>query len=451
MSAGPVGPLTLDEILFSVAECYPLIAVAVGEVEAAEGKIISSWGEFDTILEGHSISEPLGFYQTYRNGAGVQRPLFSGGSVFGTYRLGDGNFAPWYGERETNEGGEFRAGFAVPLVKDRYIDERRADLFNANNQRNEVNSNANARLLQFQRFATQAYWDWVAAGRNVEVRRQLLNLAEERVEQIRRRVEAGDLGVIAQIDNDRFIADRSNDLVKARRTFEKTAIKMSLFYRDANCQPMVAGNQQLPKQIPGASELSAEQLQEDINMALTIRPEIAELEAARAQACIDLRYAQNLTLPKLDMAGFASQDIGGQASSTGDKTPFELQVGFNAEVPIQRREGFGKIRSAQGKLTQIDAKRQFMMDKIRSELQDAASALNAAYQQIQLSQINVDLARRSLEAGNRLFDAGDIDLIELNIYETALATAELTLLEAQFSYFFFEAIYETARSGRAFQ
>ena len=92
-----------------------------------------------------------------------------------------------------------------------------------------------------------------------------------------------------------------------------------------------------------------------------------------------------------------------------------------------------------------------MTDKIRAEIQDAASAVNAAYDQIQQSQKNVDLARRSLQFGRQLFDAGDIDLIELNIYENSVAEAELQLLEANFKYFFYRASYETAKSGAAFE
>jgi hypothetical protein len=313
-------PLQLDEVLFSVADCYPLIAVAIGEVEAAEGRIISSWGEFDSILQAHSIAQPLGFYKNYRNGAGIKQPLFNGGEVYGTYRLGDGNFEPWYGERETNEGGEFRAGFSLPLAQDRQTDARRTDLLRANANRDEINSGANARLLQFQRFAMQAYWDWVAAGRAVSIRQQLLNLAEQRVQQINTRIEKGDLAEIARIDNDRFIAERTNELIKSRRNFEKAAIKLSLFYRDAGCQPVIAGSGRLPESVPEAVPVLEEQLQADMAEAVLIRPEIAALDAARAQVFADLQYARNLTLPQLDMLGFASQDVGGEASSKGDKT-----------------------------------------------------------------------------------------------------------------------------------
>ena len=391
------------------------------------------------------------FYQNYRNGTCISQPLWGGGEVYGSYKIGRGKFEPWYGERATDEAGEFKAGFAMPLLKNRGIDARRAGVRLAEAGRDQVVADVESRLLQFQRFATQAYWDWVASGQAVQIQQRLLDLAQARVDQINERVEKGDLATIAQIDNERFIAKRLNDLIKTRRLLEKAAIKMSLFYRDNNCMPVIAQPDQLPNDIPDAQRITAGQLDTDTSAAIAIRPELTALNAARSQARIDLQYANNLTLPKLDVKGYAAKDIGQLASSLGDKRPFQLQLGVVAEVPIQRREGLGKIRTAEAKLNQIDAKTRFVTDKIRAEIQDAASAVNAAYDQIQQSQKNVDLARRSLQFGRLLFDAGDIDLIELNIYENSVAEAELQLLEAVFKYFFYRAIYQTAKSGAAFE
>jgi outer membrane protein TolC len=448
---GTPSPLSLNQVLESVKTCYPEIEIAVGEIETANGKVLSSWGEFDRVVSGHSISQPLGFYQTYRNGVGINRPLYSGGEVYGTYRIGDGNFEPWFGERETNEGGELKAGFSIPLLKDRNIDQRRAKLLSSDAQREQVESNVESRLLQFQRFATQAYWDWLASGQAAQIQQRLLQLAETRVSAIKTRVEEGDLAEIAQIDNDRLIAKRKNDLIKARRSLEKAAIKLSIFWRDANCEPVIASEQLLPQLFPGSSRIEQSQLAQDIENAFAVRPELLELQAMRKEACIDRQYGENLTLPKLDLKGFAGQDVGGETSSLGDKTPFELQLGVFYEVPLERRKGRGKIQSASGKLTQIDAKIRFTSDKIRAELQDAASAVNAADEQIQQSKENLRLTNKSLELGRISFEEGDIDLITLNIYEAAVADAELQLLDAQYKYFFYQAVYETARSGLAFE
>ncbi|MEM7457371.1 MAG: TolC family protein [Planctomycetota bacterium] len=449
--AGTYSPLlTLDELLQSVVNCYPEIDIAVGEIETAQGKTLESMGQFDDVFSAHSISQPLGFYQTYRNGTGITRPLYGGGEVYGTYRIGDGNFEPWFGERETNEGGEFKAGFSLPLLKDRNIDKRRAVLLTAIARQDQTGAEVNARLLQLERLATQSYWQWVAAGRAVLIQRRLLELAETRVDQIRRRIAAGELADIDQIDNDRFIAKRKNDLIKAERELEKAAIKMSLFYRDAACSPQIAGDDRLPVQFPGSQFLEQGRVFADIENAIAVRPELAALSAEREQACISLELGRNDTLPRIDLKGFAGQDVGGAASPTGDKTPFELQLGVLAEVPIQRRGGQGRMEAARGKLRQLDAKIRLVSDKIRAEIQDAASAVNAAAAQVEQSAENVRLASQSLSMGRVLFEEGDVDLIELNIYEASVVDAELQLLDAKFKYFSSLVRYETAASGQPF-
>ena len=442
--------LELEVVLNSVADCYPLIEVAIGELEAADGKVISSWGQFDHVFSAYSISQPVGFYETFQNGASITRPLFSGGEVYGAYRIGDGNFEPWYGERETNEGGEFKLGFSVPLLKDRNIDARRATLWNSQFQRRELTANVESRLLEFQRFATQAYWDWVAAGNAVRVQQALLDLAKQRVQQIDKRLEEGDLPKIAELDNDRFIAKRTSEVIKANRKFQQSAIKLSLFLRDQNCVPIIANTDRLPTFSISTAMLAETQVVADISQAIAIRPEVAELVAQRQQTCVDLSYAQNLMLPKFDVKGFAGQDVGTPASSKGDKSALEFQVGMYAEVPIQRREGIGKTQTAEAKLSQIEAKRQFLCEKITVEIQDAASAVNAAHQNIEQSQRNADLTQRSLELARVSFEAGDIDLIELNIYETSVADAQLQLISAQLEYVYYLAVYQTAISGTAF-
>ena len=206
----------------------------------------------------------------------------------------------------------------------------------------------------------------------------------------------------------------------------------------------------IPAAFPDAAAIDENQLARDINLALSVRNELLELQAKRREVCVDLQYAKNLTLPKLDLKTVAGQDLGGAASSKRDKTPFELQIGVSAELPVQRREGLGKIQVANGKLTQLDAKIKLTSDKIRTEVQDAASAINAAFEQIQQSEENLQLTRKSLALGREAFEAGDIDLILLNIYESDVADAELQVLEAKAIYFLFRAVYETATRGRAF-
>jgi outer membrane protein TolC len=443
LEAIPTPSLSLDEVLASVVNHYPLLRVALAEQQIAAGKEIASLGEFDTSLKGYSLAMPLGFYENYRSLVGLTQPMTdNGGFVFGGYKIADGFFQPWYGERETNEGGELSLGMQYSLWQNRGIDKRRAAFFQARLDRLATNPFVQAQWLEFSRTAAQTYWGWVAAGKAFQAQQRLLDLATMRVDQIAERIRVGDLERIADIDNRRLIASREAKLIETQRKFQESAIKLSLFLRSENGEPLLADLGRVPSDFPEVNPPTEQQLDADINQALTARPEIAELNFQIRRVQVELNQAQNMLQPKLDATVSAAQDVGGQTSSKGDKTPFELEAGLLAEVPLQRREAQGKIRSARGKLAQLAAKREFVANKTVAAVQDAYSALLAAAERIERTEINEQLARQSLEIGRQQYDAGDIDLIVLNIREEFVNDAELLIIQAEADFFSALAAYE---------
>lgn len=436
--------LTLDDVVNSVQLTYPLLDVAARERIVAAGKQLAAWGEFDLGLEGHAIETPLGFYQTYRHGLALNQPLYKGGYVAGGYRIGDGNFEPWYGGRETNEGGEFAAEFGVPLLQNRTIDKRRTTLQKATLERQAVEPRIRAQLLDFVRLGTQHYWMWVAAGRIRVAQAELLELAQVRVQQIRARIQAGDMPQNTDIDNQRLIASREAKLIEAERKLQAAAIKLSLFLRTPDGTPVLAGDESLPEDFPQPLKINVDAINVDIERAVAARPELAELDLLARQVRVEIEQADNLLLPKLDLKVKASKDVGGEASTKGDKTPFKMEAGLFGDVPLQRRYAQGELRAAQGKLAQLRAKRQFTTDKIVTEVQDAVSAMQLAAERIERTAVTVKLAHQSLDLARQSFDAGDIDVIMLNIYEQAVTDAEILHVAAQADFFIAEADYRAA-------
>ena len=443
--------LTLDRVVQSVLNSYPLLQVAFRERQVADGKQTAAMGEFDLNLKGSSISGPLGFYQTYRNKFGLEQPTFHGGYLYGGYKIGRGNFQPWYQERDTNDGGEFSVGVGQPLLKNREIDERRAELWQAGLDRQRVEPMVRAELLMFVRDATAAYWIWVASGRALRVQRDLLSLAQDRVRQIEERVEGGDVGRIVRINNNQLIASRETKVIESERKLQMAAIKLSLFYRDATGRPVVPEASLLPPDGRVAESPDTEQAQRDINEALASRPELVQLDLTAERVRIDLAKAENSLLPKLDAVVYASKDVGGPTSSKRDKTPFELEAGIYGELPVQRRGARGKIQAARGKLAQLEAKRRFTVDKITAQVQDALSALQAAAGRIDRATTNVRLARETLALGKAQFDEGEIDLISLNIFEKAVADAQFQLIASRADFFIALAEYRAALGRDPFQ
>ncbi len=438
--------LALQDVVVSVYETYPPLAAAVLERQIADGKQLSTWGAFDLGIKAYGIAAPEGFYENYRSRVLITQPTLNGGYLYSGYKIGDGLIQPWFGERETNEGGEFSAGFGLPLLKNRVIDKRRAKLLMARFSRLGVEPMIRTQLLEFVRMASVTYWTWVAAGQSLEAQRELLKLAEARVDQIEERVDAGDLSRIADINNKQLIAARETKVIEAERKLQAAAIKLSLFVRDDDGAPQLPDNTQLPKSFPDETAPDPEQLDADIIRAVDARPEMAELELLAERVRVELAQAENNMLPKLDAELLASKDVGAPASSKGDKTPFELEVGLYGEVPVQRRKARGQIEAVRGKLAQIDAKRQFVINKVTTFVQDAYSALEAAAGRTSRARQNLELARETLSLAKEQFNAGDIDLVELNIYEQSATDAQLALISAQADFFAAVADYRATLS-----
>jgi len=431
--------VTLPIVVDSVQRAYPLLRVASLEGEITDGDWIAARGAFDLNAKAYSLNQPQGFYQNYRHKITLTQPTFHGGYVLGSYRLGDGFFPDWYGERETNEGGEFAMGFGGPLLQNRSIDKRRSELFQAEVARQAVEPNVQAQMLDFVRAASQSYWVWVASGQAVEAWRTLLRLAQQRVTQIDKRVAAGDLERIVRINNEQLIAARETKVIEAERKLQMAAIKLSLFLRTPIGEPIVPAPEQLPDGFPDYQPPDEEQVEADIAVALASRPELVELDLLAEKTRIELAQAENSLLPKVDWVVYASKDMGAAASSKGDKTPFELEAGLTGEVPLQRRQARGKVRALEGKLAQISAKREFTANKITAEVQDAVSALRAASGRIERARRNLSLATETQRLARLQFEAGDIDLVELNIYEQAVTDAQFLLIAAQADFYIAQA------------
>ncbi|HRF01005.1 MAG TPA: TolC family protein [Pirellulaceae bacterium] len=440
----PTAPVAIGDVFASVLAHYPQLVAVRLEQGIASGQLRSDWGAFDTRLSASSLDKPVGFYENYRQQVGFDQPLFGGGSVRGGYRIGDGSFEPWYKERETNEGGELSIAVGFPLLKGRVIDERRADLLRSTLALQAVEPMVRREMIGSLRDGGISYWEWFAATRAVDAHRRLYDLAAVRVDQIEALIRAGDQPDVVRLDNRRLLASRQAKLIDAQRKALTTAIKLSLYLRSEAGTPWVADAALVPSDFPPLPAMHTDSLAQDLTRALSMRPEFRQLELEREREAVALAKAENDLLPKLDASLGAAQDLGARASSSGDKSPFEGELGVYGEMPIQFRQARGKIESLQAKIRQIDVKLGFVADKVNVELSAAAANLDAALRSIEQDRIQLETAGQALELARLRFEEGDIDLIMLNIYEQAVTDAELNLIYAQAAAFVAELDYLAA-------
>jgi outer membrane protein, heavy metal efflux system len=431
------GPLALDEVLTAVEQNYPLLRAIEQERQIAGGRLLTTMGAFDLNLTA-GVDEQGTTYNNVRSAIGVSQGLpFAGIGVFAGYRNGDGEFPTYNLGQKTADGGEFRAGLSIPLLRDRAIDRPRAAIQQARVDIALAEPVIERQRLDFQRAAARTYWNWVAAGQRLRVVESLVSLAVERDDQLKARIEAGPAANIERIDNQQNIALRNGVLVQAQRGFQQATIDLSLFLRDGSGSPTLAGTDRLPG-FPDVQPIDVTTFSAALQTAFDLRPEPRRFRLQREKAAVELRLATNQTLPSVNAVVAAAQDVGyGKSSLSGpnglDRTTLNAGIAF--QLPVQQRDAYGRVMQAQAQLAQIDQQLRNAEDVVRAEVQDTFSALERAFEFHQQAKKRVELARMVARAEREQLRLGRSDVLRVTLREQATFDAQVIEIGAQQDYF----------------
>lgn len=423
-------PLHLEDVLESVTSRFPPYLSALLERDLASGRLQQAMGGFDTNLTGKVGGRLQGFYESTVAQGLVEQPLATGDTVYGGYRISDG-FLPDYYDQRTQDDGEFVLGVRVPILRGRDFDKRRAEVRKAEIGVELAEPNIVAARIAFVRAASETYFRWEAAGRKLAIARELLKLATDRQDGLQRAVDRQFLAPIALTDNERLITQRKVYVVRAERSFQKAALALSLYLRNDEDRPVLAGVARLPQPRSELPQTGAER-DADVARAIAQRPEVRALQLQIDQTETERELADNDVLPNLDLVVEAQHSP--SENPYKDIEEFELFVGGELKLPFQRRAARGRVRQAEAKLNRLRLKERFIRDRIVNDVLDARSALQAAAGQFTATSRNVDLAQQLVEAEQRAFDLGRSDLLRIQLREAQLADARVLAVDARLGY-----------------
>lgn len=425
--------LTYEEVLASMMANDPRLAAAQTRIDAAEGELLEARGGFDSRLSMRGLIQPLSYYRHGIVDVRVEQPTpLWGLGVWTGWRLGVGEFPIYDGKFVTAEAGEVRVGATLPLWRGGPIDRTRADIRQAKLGRERADLQLDAKQLELQAAAAEAYWNWVAAGLTLEIERSLLDIALQRDAGLRRQIEVGALEAIVGADNRRVVLDREARVVGAEREFQAAALELSLFLRDATGQPLLAGADRLPIDMPKPTAPALVDIDAEIQAAIDRRPDLAAVQRTRARAQVEVQLARNQRSPSIDASAWVAKDLG---RGPAELLPVEVAAVLEVEIPIPLRQARGRLQTARADLRQVDAELRFATDRVAVEVRDAHSAVAAAFQRARLAGEQVELARELARAELRRFNLGAGDLLLVNLREVATATAAREEIEALAAYF----------------
>ena len=432
-SVGPV--LTLEEVLNSVAQRYPLLKAVFTEQDVADADLLNAEGQFDVTWKTKVAAVPIGYYQQVRADSAIEKPTdVWGSSFFAGYKLGTGDFASYDGRLQTLGFGEARAGGNLPLWRNRSIDRRRASRSRAVLGVELASLTVAQQRIELRRTATVRYWAWVAAGRRLGFAERLLKIAVDRDAGLEGHVSAGNAADIDRTDNERAIAQRTSQVASSRRALEQAAIELSMLLRDQAGVPLVPTAAQLPGLTAEGQPALPSAANDDIAVAVRQRPEARRLNVQAMQQRIERQWADNQRAPGLDLQVMVAKDFGPAIDGRPDLSKPVVEAMVLLEIPLQTRFMQGRADQARAMQTRMELQAAFATDRIKADVADAHSALRAAVDRIAAATREVKAAL-ALEDGERSrFDLGYSTLLIVNIREQQTAEAQLREIDALFDY-----------------
>lgn len=442
------GVLTLEAVLGSVDQYYPLISAAKQDIEKARGDYLSAQGGFDPTLKSVLQDTSAGYYNnTYWDIALEQPTALWGTRLVVGYKKGVGNFPAYDSKSQTFDQGEVRAGVEVPLLRGGWIDERRTRSWAGEIGIRATEQSLASKRLELRREAARKYWDWVAAGRKTQVAEDLLTIAVTRDQALLTRVKKGDAAQVDHTDNQRAVFQRQASLVGAKRSLQKAAIELSLYYRNTEGRPILVPDEELPKSFPKPELRKDLKLQEAELLELSSQyPDTRVLGLQLQQLGLDQGLAKNQILPKLDFSLSVVRDFGSNPGSTyipPSSYPSEFRAQLSFEMPLLLRTPRGKLESISALNKKLELTQDLTRDRIKAKILDSSQALTAALARVDFIRKEVEFSLKLEEAERRRFQQGDSSLLLINIREQTTRDALNKEIESLSDFFKAQAEYET--------
>lgn len=435
-----------ETVLESAAVHYPAVIAALAARRGAVAATLEAEGAFDLVFESDNFTRASGFYDGVALSALAKQPLRQfGADVYAGYKVSEGDFPIYEDVNFTNTGGAVKVGVLFSLLRDRDIDDRRVGIDNAAIGLRQAELEILLTRIGVQRRALVAYWQWVTAGRQVAIYRNLLSIALKRQEALEQQVARGARARIFLTENMQNITRRRSLLTRAERDLLQAANTLSLYYRDDRGNPVIPRPESLPKTDPAAALGEGELPGADaIAPALQRRPELGLLQAAIERERNRLALAQNALKPRLDLKLELQEGLGAVGEGGASRDSTDTIVGVTFSVPLQRRSERGRIQRAQAALEGKEAERRLKADQIAVEVRELLLDLDISQQLFQLALQEAELSGTMREAEVKRFESGASDFFLVNVREETEANARIRLVRAALDIRVSRANYDAA-------
>jgi outer membrane protein TolC len=358
--------------------------------------------------------------------------------------------------------------FTQPLIKNFGFKMNRREIIIAENTKDISDNLYQQTLLDAIYNVEEAYWILAYTIEDLKVKRQSLQLAQDLLEENKRKIEVGIMPPIEIYTAESEVANREADILQADRLAKnsqdrlKTILNLPIFEETESLEIIPADRPVFEKR------------QMDLNTALATalahRPDLKATEINLQTREFEVSYAKNQLLPELNLqVSYWSPGISGTqilyldndpltrtvvgtlpgAGTDALKDAFKFrynnwQIGLTLNIPLNTVLTRAQLAEARLSLDQAKLRQKALEQEILLEIKTALRDVEMNYERVQAYRAARELAMKKLEAEQEKFKVGKSTNFFILQYQRDAADARTAELKSMVDY-----ILSSARLDKA--
>jgi outer membrane protein TolC len=276
------------------------------------------------------------------------------------------------------------------------------------------------------------YYNLYSLREELEVKKVSLELARKILVETQARVKAGVMPAMEILNAEFGVASRERELIDAERAVsDQSDLLRQLLQLDRTGELVIA-------ETPSKAHYEVSE-QDQIRLALELRPEIRELKRNLELLELQARVSHNRTLPDVTLsASAAAIGLAGTYSKDMDRLASgeypNWSVGLALAFPLGNRAAENEYRKNRLKAEQASLRLRNQQELVSNEVRAAVRAVAANYKQLEVAERGRAFAEERFKAFVRKAEVGLATNKDVLDVEHDLATARNNQIKAQTAY-----------------
>jgi outer membrane protein TolC len=306
-----------------------------------------------------------------------------------------------------------------------------------------------ARLMQLIQRITEAYWGVVFARENLAVQKKGVELAQALLTEAEAKARSGVVPPVNVVEaqaekarREEFVIAAENDLDIARKTLSLTI--------HLNPQETFLPRPIEPTESPSVRAEPVAQ-SSSLERAITARSELLASRLTIENQTLQVRYAENQLLPRLDLkastglTGIAGDlrpgtvnpfpgDYGRALDRLGSADFYDYSVGVELQIPLGNAQAKSDFARTRIELDQARARHRDLVAQITLEVARAVGDVKTNFERIQSTRLARALAEENLRAQRQRFEVGLVTQTDVIDFQSRVLNAQVAELRAIIDY-----------------